>query len=403
MTTKFNATLNKLAAETDAFQQAYGMNLINTAKALFAKKRPDAQILKILPKLYEAMAATYPNPATLSVKLSEVRKVIKANQSEDVGRKSNQSAYFNLPADARNALRSAYEAKVKKSNTNLTQVSVNNLRDGLITLAERSRTDPSSSPRAQASAIYYLGVLLMLGSGMRPVELFQNDVVATDERHAKFGRLAKKRPGATASLSVERPIIGQTSDEFVRRLSEFRQHFAPGSAHTQAAAINRGLNQAARAVFPELINSPSASSMMRKYYTVLAYELYADKEHTNFNHYIQGLLGHDSVGTSFAYSTINLTGTTAEGEEAKNLDVDRLPRRSGAGLAEGAGRPTFSKISRRAPIADKIALLDQIYRADPQISNSELRRISGCGSRIVNDFLREFATVIDAAAVAAGS
>ena len=140
--------------------------------------------------------------------------------------------------------------------------------------------------------------------------------------------------------------------------------------------------------------------MMRKYYTVLAYELYADKEHTNFNHYIQGLLGHDSVGTSFAYSTINLTGTTAEGEETKNLDVDRLPRPQ---RAEGAGRPTFSKISRRAPMADKIALLDQIYRADPQISNSELRRISGCGSRIVNDFLREFATVIDAAAVSAGA
>lgn len=396
MTTKFNATLAKLGrlpaaenltAETvaAAFENAYGANLLSVAKALFSTKRPDNYVLKILPKLYKLLELLYPNNATLSVKLSEIRKVIKAKQSPEVGKKSNLSEYFNLPANARAALRSAYDQKVQSSNNNLSQVSVSDLKNAIVQLSDRAK-------REDASGVYAKGVLLMLCSGMRPIELFQNTVRAIDDRHALFGKLAKKRPG-TAGMTVERPIIGQTADEFVRTLGEFRRAFADKQIFKETAIvpnINRGLNKAARAVFPELIDSAAAASMMRKYYTILAYELFADKERTNFNTYIQGLLGHDSIQTSFAYSTINLTGTEEEKQEAANLNI--LAR---SNPTAGGSLPFFEKISRRAPLADKIALLDQIYRSDPQLSNADLRRISGCGSRIVNDFLKEHRLVID--------
>jgi hypothetical protein len=95
-------------------------------------------------------------------------------------------------------------------------------------------------------------------------------------------------------------------------------------------------------------------------------------------------LGHESSDTSFSYSTINLTNEPEpepELEEKEEQD-EKEP--------EPTHSQTYTKLdSRKAPLEDKLALLEKIYKDHGNsITNVKLRKLSGIGSRTVNDFLK---------------
>ena len=91
-------------------------------KIIFSKKMSTKRVLDILPKLYRLFKIYYPNTGSLSVKLSGIRKVIKANQSEESYKKSTYQEYFNLPESDRTNLKTAYKQKTIDKNNNQVQL-----------------------------------------------------------------------------------------------------------------------------------------------------------------------------------------------------------------------------------------------------------------------------------------
>ena len=374
MTTKFNKFLATAgesptkASLKSLLASEYGLSLSNTAKAYYNVKGRGAKVvLKQLPQLLALFKVQYTNPATLSVKLSEIRKVLKAKQGKEVYAKSKLDDYFNLPEEARNQLRSDYVEKVKAANLNQTSVNIQDLIDSARVLDAEGD-------------VYSKGVFLMLVSGMRSIELFKNTVEASGPR-IKVSNLAKKR---VADFSVERPVILISPDDFITRLEAFRQAFANKKIYENdcslSANITRGLNKATRHVFENLKETTQAASMMRKYYGILAYELYADKATTNFNTFLQQILGHEHIATSFAYSTVSLEAPEDLVAEIKE-EVIETPA--------PPPPPRYEKLSRNASEAAKLALLSRIVNENPGIANARLRALSGMGSTIVNKFLRD--------------
>lgn len=385
MTTKLKKFFKTVGEEPEqgdirsALENMYGdMNLTDLARNYFTSARrtvgPAGEILKKFLVLFKVM---YPNPATLAVHLSKVRKTIKTAK---LGPRKNQvqppalyklslsEEYFNQPKEIINDMYQKSIVRVEEANKNLTQINLGELTEAI------ERLDKAGDP-------YSRGVLLMLCSGMRPIELFKNVVEPdpADSRYILVGNLAKKRGDR---LRVRRPVIGMSPESFINRLAAFRQYFDNKKPLDKDGFLSgnvvRGLNAAARAVFPELEGKSQAGSMMRKYYSAAAFELFADKEKTNYNVFIKNLLGHNILSTSFNYSMVNVSGDPEDEERAHDAELEEVPEHKD---------PEFKKIARNAPKAAKIEYLEHIYRIKPLISNAALRKASGVGAAIVNEFL----------------
>jgi hypothetical protein len=346
----------------------YTIPLLDVVKDLVAKKHSEKTFLEMLQLAFPMLNVYYPNRASLSVKLSEIRKVIKANQPAEAYKKSTHDEFFNLPETERNELKTNYANKVIERNQDLIQIDPSQIMEKLATIKD------SVKP-------YEQGVLLMVCSGMRPIELFKNIVEPIDTTYANFSNLAKKR-GKT-EFTVKRPILLLTTNEFITKLAQFKEYFANKVIFEEngrlSANIITHLNKYTRKIFPNIGEEGQASSMLRKYYAVLSYEMFADKKKTNFNVWIKNVLGHDDLNTSFAYSTINLSPEEKEErDEEKREIVDNSP----------LAIRVYQKLPRMAPEADKMKLLLKIYNDfGGSVSNAILRTKSGLGSRIVNSFL----------------
>jgi integrase len=337
-------------------------------KSVFDTKLPVKTSLMLLPRIFKVLDILYPNRGTLSGVLSAIRKKIKETQPESVYTKSKLDTYFNMNEADRLQKITKYQETIANKNSDLIQID----KTQLLKKIEELKTSKN---------VYSIGVLLMLNYGGRPMDLFKNTVelIPNKPNHIKISNLAKDTKG---DKSVVRPIINLTADDFVNRLKGFRKYFANKTIYEEdrklSSHINAELSKATKKAFPDLIGSQT-SSMLRKYYCVLAYEIYADKKKENFNLFIKKILGHESSATSFSYSTVNLNDEPEQ--EAKDEQDEKTPETPQV-------NQTYEKLSRLAPIAEKMALLDKIYRDNNNsITNVELRKLSGMGSRIVNDFL----------------
>jgi hypothetical protein len=338
-------------------------------KNVFNVKIPVKTSLMILPRMFRILDILYPNRGTLSGMLSAIRKKIKETQPESVYNKSKLDTYFNMTETDRNTRKSDYQESVIEKNSDLIQKDKQQLLQKIDDLSKSKN-------------VYSIGVLLMLCYGGRPMDLFKNTVelISNKPNYIKISNLAKD----TKSLkSVIRPIITLSAEDFVNKLTGFRKYFDNKTIYEEdgqlSSHISSELSKATKTAFPELTGSQT-SSMMRKYYCVLAYELFADPKKENFNLYIKRILGHESSSTSFSYSTVNLTNEPQPEEKTPEPHPE-----------EKTPEPqtqTYAKLSRLAPISEKMELLKRIYQNHNNIiSNKELRTLSGMGSRIVNDFL----------------
>ena len=342
----------------------YNTSLLTAVKELVAKKHSEKTLLEMLQLAFPLLNAYYTVRSTLSVKLSEIRKIIKANHPEAVYKKSTHDEYFNLPEEERNTLKTNYSNKVMARNTDLIQI------DPTKSLSKLQDLVNSDKP-------YEIGILLMGVSGSRPVDLFKNIIEKVDANHIKFSNLSKKR--GNIKFNVVRPLLILTADEFITKLENFKEYFTGKIVFEEEGrltpSIITGLGKVVKKRFPELMIDGQTGSMMRKLYAVLSYEFLADKKKTNFNVWIKQVLGHDDLNTSFSYSTINLA------EEKEEKDEEKTPTVEVAGV--------YNKLPRLAPESEKLALLLRIYNDNNKdISNAELRNKSGLGSRIVNLFLQ---------------
>ena len=345
-------------------------SFLSAIKSFLKKRRPTETILEILPRLYKVFRIRYKKKTTLSKKLSIFRQIIKENQSAEAYTKSKYDIYFNLPENERNAITNAYTEQVEQRNKNLIQVNKIKVMNAIRKLEKTNDK-------------YQLGVLLMVCSGMRSLELFKNIVEPVEDKpnYVKISNLAKKRDDTSAS--VQRPLILLTATEFIKKLKKFRTQFTNNKIFTPDNQLNAyitvGLNKATREAFPEVGDSGQASAMLRKYYAVLAYDIFGDKTKQNFNIFIKDVLGHADSVTSFSYSTIHL-------DESEPVEQEPEPQPT---LPPPTPERTYTKLGRNDTRDQKLALLQTIYNDHGGIiKNAKLRELSGVGSRIVNDFLK---------------
>ena len=370
-----NPTIERINAKLKKYYQ--DLSIKKVFKNVFEKKLPVKTSLSLLPRMFKILDILYENRGTLSGILSAIRKKIKETQPESVYKKSKLDTYFNMSETDRNSRRSNYQETVIAKNSDLIQLNLPYLLKKIDELSKSKN-------------VYAGGVLLMLCYGGRPMDLFKNTIepIADKPNYVKISNLAKALKNN--SKFVIRPIIGLTAEDFINRLKKFRDYFSDKIIYADegrlSTHITNELSKATKKAFPELANGSQSSSMLRKYYCVLAFELFADKKKENFNLFIQKILGHESSDTSFSYSTINLTNEPEPEPEPEPEEKEEQDEKE----PEPTHSQTYTKLdSRKAPLEDKLALLEKIYKDHGNsITNVKLRKLSVIGSRTVNDFLK---------------
>ena len=353
----------------------------NTVKAFMKTKQKEPELLQLLPSIYRLYVVYYPTLSTRTVKLSEIRKIIKEHQSEDVFKKSKYSQYFNITQEESKGMKDKYNKQLSEHNNNKFQINKDDLltkiRD-LIVIQSKQNT-------------YDLWLLLLLVGGMRPHEAFTNIVkpVKGKPAYISISNLAKKRNDP--EFSVERPIILLTGREFITKLKRLREAFKDKVSITAEGKLSSDkqaqLNKRVLMYFPEFKEIRQSSSMLRKIYATLAFEIYGDKSKQNFNSFITATLGHDGAETSFSYSYINLE--TEQKDMAQDIkdELKQIRKDEKKEVKEAKEALNQPKLSRKAPKDQKIIVLEELYKHNTAITNTKLRVLSGYGSRIINEFL----------------
>ena len=356
--------------------QPRGLSSVAERQMRMARPTTVTRLKALLPKLYKLYLIAYPSDATRSSLTSKLRKVIQEVHGDAHYDVAVNPRYFGLSAEQMAALNAEYKEAVGDKNRDKVQVNTAQLMGRM-----RELYEATASESALAAD---LGIWLMLAAGFRPAELFSNEVKlasAENDRNITVGNLAKKRNDDKWFVTVDRPVIEATAGELLRRLGRFRALY---SGKEYDVTIRNALNASARKWFPDLTAGNQGASIMRKLYASLAYKLYADPARVNFNSFIQGVLGHNDVGTSFSYSWINLVGDAlpqAPQEERKS------PASAGAGVV-----PEFKPIDRKATPEQKIALIKQVFDAymarGIPIGRAKMQELTGLGARIVDAELK---------------
>lgn len=352
--------------------------LHNVVLAAFKVKQKDTVIINALKWLYKLYVIEYPKISTRAVKLSHVRQVIKEHQSENAYIKSTHRVNFNITKKEKDKLEADYKKKIFNSNNKKTNF---NLNDTMAKIRELAITGAKKN-------IYDLGILLLLVSGVRPVGLFKNvfNLIESKPAYIRLSNITKKRDKLE---TLDRPIILLSAKQFLTLLTRFKRHFTNKRTVTASGAFasdkQARLNERVILHFPQLKQEKNKSSMLRKLYISLAFHFYADSSKVNFNCYIKKILGHNSLNTTFSYSFINLIKPHQITKEPKPIDLKSTIDDDTADMTAGG----FKKLSRTETKHKKIELLEKIYKQHGgKITNAKMRRVSGVGSRIINEFLK---------------
>jgi hypothetical protein len=345
-----------------------------SVQEFFKIRRTDSDGLLALKIFYQKYSELYPNIKTRKKYLSEIRKIIKENQSAELYTKSTYDKYFNINKKQRTEIIQEYNKSIRASNNDKIQI------DASMILNKMEELISSSNPYERALA-------LLLAYGGRPIELFTRNTFDYKEPQGSWltvNNLAKKRNKQESS--IDRPIILFTPEQFIKEVGRLRNDFKNKILETDgvfAKDKSATLNKYAVKHFQFLEDVHQKSSMMRKIYADLAYHTYADKSKQNKNSFIGQILGHNDLLTSFSYSWVNLHGSKPD----ENLKIQELEKKINMLSLQNRVPVPKTKISRRAPKTEKIALLEKLY-GQGFTKNTALRKASGLGSAIVNSFLK---------------
>lgn len=350
-----------------------------------------AEGLEALQVMFKQYSVFYKKPNSLKQKLTEVRtKSIEKFQSADFYKMSKLDKYFNISNAKRIKIVNDYKEQVRKKNKNKIQVDVKHIVD-------------MTTHLIQSKNVYDRLISLMICTGARPIEIFdKNEFELIPDRPAwiKVLNLAKKRDTQEKQYAI-RPVIILPPQAVIDELRNIRNHFkkkhaviidkSGGLAKDKSQTLNKQVVKH----FPDLVkNIHQKSSILRKVYADLSYKNFADKTKTNFNTWVADVLGHGDLLTSFSYSYVNVRDPNQVRDDEFKTQLEELRGKLDLLLVGGLKTPTNEKkierkrLPRRALKADKLKFLDEIWNENKKITNIELRKQAGMGSKIVNDFLK---------------
>jgi hypothetical protein len=215
--------------------------------------------------------------------------------------------------------------------------------------------------------------------------------------------LAKKREEEPQETT--RPIVLLSAKQFIEELDRFRRHFKGKSvkvvdektgADKLAADKSATMNKVALKWFPFLKDFHQQSSLMRKMYVDMSFQMYADSKKTNYNSWVSEKLGHSGLLTSFSYSWVAVRDKEELKETQLNDKITMLEQKIDLLVANMSIKPAentpvakeyVSVAKPRESEESKMERLEKIYAANPKISNNSLRQKSKLGSVICNKFL----------------
>ena len=362
---------------------------------IFEKKIETKEGAQVLQDLYPTYRKLYTNNKTIKQRLSEVRKVIQANQDETLYKLSRLDKYWNIPEDERNAIVNAYKSDIKAKNAKKIQVDVNEVYEQMRELI-------------MDKDVYKKIAALLIATGARPVGLFAKnkfELIKDKPSWVKVSGLAKKRKEQIEAGEdlTERPIILFTPKFVINEIAKIRNHFKNkillDKKGTLAKDKNDTLNKRIIEAFPWTKEHHQKSSMMRKIYSSLSYKLFADSKFQNENSWIQSVLGHSSgdLMTSFSYSYLNVADSREEKnseqiqtqiEELRNQVQMLLTKKIEPDAVETAEPVGEKKSKPRESDESKIERMEKIWeKYDGKISNSRMRQLASLGSKAVNAFM----------------
>lgn len=397
---EFFPTLAKATKKTTPASQFHKV-VRHIFKAKDTSVRTDSKqtlgVLSNLQKLYPIYEMMYIEPKTLRQKLSEVRKVLEAHQSEEAYTKSKYDQYFNMSSEARGKITKAYKTQVKEKNANKIQI-------------DQAKIYEQIRELIQSDNVYDKILSLMVCLGTRPVELFDKNefhLVKGKPSWVRVSGLAKKRD-TQDKTDTERPVIYFPAEFVIQEIDKIRKHFKDlvviNKQGRLASDKNATLNQHALKAFPFLENTHQKSSFLRKIYADLSFKQFADQRTTNFNTWISEVLGHDmlDLSTSFSYSYVNVADEKAiKDSDVMMAKINELQEQILLLMTDKlvpSATPTRGDSSRVTPTAtspvrenkkeQKFAKMKAIYDANPGITNADMRKKSKYGSKIVNEFMK---------------
>jgi hypothetical protein len=362
----------------------------NAILSLFKVKTSDAEALEALKVAFKGYVIMYPVISTIRAKLSQVRtKSIKGNQSANVFKLSKYDEYFNISEEKRMGFANKYKSQITGKNENKIQVDVKEVMAKMTTLI-------------LSDNVYDKLIALMLSVGTRSIEIFDRnefELIPDKPSWIRVNHLAKKRDPREKNWT-ERPVIEFTPKFVKDTIQTIRNGFkAKGLviindsgelAKNQASALNKRVLEH----FPWLSKVHQKSSFLRKIYSDLAFKNYADKSTTNFNTFVSSILGHGDLLSSFSYSYVNVSNPNCVQADEFQTQLEELRGKLNLLLKGGLdskGKEIEAtperKVGRRASKEEKLALLEEIWKTNPKITNSQMRKQSRIGSKLVNTFL----------------
>lgn len=246
----------------------------------------------------------YKNKNTLAKRLSEIRKVIKEFQPLNLYIQSTYDTVFNIGSAMRKERIDDHNRLIKETNSDIQNIQLDNLLGVMKTLRGGDKHDRL--------------IFVLINTGARVMDYFVNDYKVKDKQHLIISNLAKSKD---KSFETTRPVLYYTAATTKRLWDASKGEFnAPIDSNGEVhKSIMRRLNAKIKLYFPTL---DLTSKSFRKIYASLAYKKYAKNE--NYNVFIQKVLGHTSLGTTFSYSAVSASTNDDDTALTPNQRMDAV-------------------------------------------------------------------------------
>ena len=267
--------------------------------------------LKLVNELYGKI---YKNSMTLKKKFSNIRTTIGKKYGKYDNNRNILPHYqlslnlIHIPKSANKELISNYKTSLKIRNETRKVYNKDDILNIII-------------DNYDSNDIYNVAVSLLLASGLRPIELF--DRVDTEPiegklSYIKFCNLAKKRNDIVCNI---RPLVYLNSKVFIKLLNKVRNSLKI-KIIKESGELNKSIANSLSRRVKRIFNKDFQVRMLRPIYGNMAYEIYADKQKTNLNVYLQEILGHsdENMTSSFAYSAVSITDNKSNQEVKQDIN-----------------------------------------------------------------------------------
>jgi integrase len=241
----------------------------------------------------------------------QIRKAVKATHGEDSN--ITKKAYTVLQHDRLKwqQARAQYNEKVIEKNAHKKHFDQAKIYDIMDNLPERDNTDYID-----------LTICLQLACGGRVSEIlsFSKFKSSPKEHHIIQTGVLKSKTRTT----VEKPVIRYSVDKFLKLMAQMRTMIKPQLRQIKNGKLthyefSQDCNSKINRRISKLMGEKEASHTLRKIYSALAYEQYANKNNVSESSYLSNILGHDlkSLDISKSYSTVSVVDNGDLPEENK--------------------------------------------------------------------------------------